>query len=77
MVADTWGPALQVDQSIDSGQLAAQLFLTLGVDDVVKAADVIDGNDGCGCARHWTTTRRYSILKVKKLLYLEINVKIK
>ena len=44
MVVYSLGPAVQLNQTVDSGQLAPQHLLTLGVDHGVDTSDVIDRN---------------------------------
>ena len=48
VVIDALGPAVQVNQPVDSGQLGPEQLLPLGVDHGVDAADVIDGDDAVG-----------------------------
>ena len=45
VVIDVLGPAVQLYQPVDRGQLAAQQLLSLRVDHRVNPADVVDGND--------------------------------
>ena len=45
VVVDALGPAVQVNEPVDSGQLGPEQLLPLGVDHGVDAADVIDGDD--------------------------------
>ena len=48
MVVDALGPAVQVNEPVDRGQLGPEQLLPLGVDHGVDAADVIDGDDAVG-----------------------------
>ena len=45
MVVDALGPAVQVYEPVDGGELAAEHLLPLGVHHRVYAADVVDRHD--------------------------------
>ena len=48
MVVYSLGPAVQLNQTVDSGQLAPQHLLSLGVLHGVDTSDIIDGNHAVG-----------------------------
>ena len=49
MVVNSLSPAFQLNKTVDSGQLAPQHLLSLGVLHGVDTSDIIDGNHAVGC----------------------------